>query len=78
MNINLKVIGYTSDVMEKIYRNTSDLSKFKPVIDDISPIAEIHLSEIPPQPITLQANDYNLVDDSETQKYLLQIKQNLS
>jgi hypothetical protein len=28
LNINLKVIGYTSDIMERIYRNTSDLSKF--------------------------------------------------
>jgi hypothetical protein len=28
MNLNLKVIGYSSDIMEKIYRNTSDLSNF--------------------------------------------------
>ncbi len=27
MNVNLKVINYNMDIMEKIFRNTSDLSK---------------------------------------------------
>jgi len=35
MNINLKVINYGSDMMERIYRNTSDLSKFKKVINNV-------------------------------------------
>lgn len=29
MNINLKVVNYGSDIMNKIFRNTSDLSNFK-------------------------------------------------
>lgn len=33
MNVNLKVINYNMDIMEKIFRNTSDLSKVqKPVL----------------------------------------------
>lgn len=28
MNLNIKFIGYGADIMEKIYRNTSDLSNF--------------------------------------------------
>jgi hypothetical protein len=27
MNVNLKMIGYCSEIMDKIYRNTGDLSK---------------------------------------------------
>jgi len=27
MDINMKVIGYTSDMMERIFRNTSNLSQ---------------------------------------------------
>ena len=33
MNINLKVINYGSVMMERIYRNTSDLSKFNRAIN---------------------------------------------
>lgn len=32
MNVNLKIIGYNSDIMEKIYRNTSDLSNLNRMI----------------------------------------------
>ena len=28
MNLNLKVINYSPEMMDRIYRNTSDLSKF--------------------------------------------------
>jgi hypothetical protein len=31
MNLNLKVINYNSDMMERIFRNTSDLSHFNQV-----------------------------------------------
>ncbi len=31
MNVNLKVIGYNPDIMEKIFRNTSDLSNLNKV-----------------------------------------------
>ena len=33
MNINLKVINYGSVMMERISRNTSDLSKFNRVVN---------------------------------------------
>lgn len=29
MNLNLKVIGYNRDIMDRIFRNTSDLSKLE-------------------------------------------------
>jgi hypothetical protein len=37
MNINLKVVNYGADMMEKIFRNTSDLSSFK-VLKEQTPI----------------------------------------
>ena len=34
MNVNLKVINYATDIMDKIFRNTSDLSSFsKPILE---------------------------------------------
>ncbi len=37
MNVNLKVIGYNSDIMEKIFRNTSDLSNLHKVAKEPQP-----------------------------------------
>lgn len=34
MNLNLKFIGYGADIMDKIYRNTSDLSNFPKIKEE--------------------------------------------
>lgn len=85
MNLNLKVINYSQPIMDRIFRNTSDLSKVdKPKLppNDIEKEEEEEQpkenpSQPTPQPTITPNKFFVLSEDAETQRYLKQIKVNL-
>lgn len=81
MNINLKFIGYGADIMDKIYRNTSDLSNFPKRKEEkaeeairLLPVVKEEKKEEAAATVKLE---FKLSDDLETERYLKQIKTSL-
>ena len=72
LDINIKCIDYDGDMMNKIARNTGDLSKVRM---DPAPITTVQSKF--DKNASLKLPIFELKDDEDTRKYLTQIRSNL-